>query len=205
MKIISIFAILLLPCLSFAGSYYCNGNTKQSGSSWYYPNGNTAQSGSSVYYPNGNTLKSGSSLYYRNGNTLRSGDSLYYANGNTLKSGSSFYYQNGNTLKSDSSCYHQNGNSIGDCPRSYNISLAAGDNSLDATLNLRDGNLAGLSHQFTVSNSEASIVLDENGDILDIRHICSGTLDPAVQAILLDYKSLDAQKKSQVRDQICGP
>lgn len=200
MGIIS-FLILLLPCASFAGSYYCNGNTKQSGSSWYYPNGNTAQSGSSVYYPNGNTLKSGSSLYYRNGNTLRSGDSLYYSNGNTLKSGSSFYYQNGNTLKSGSSCYHQNGNSIGDCPKSYNITLATGDNSLDATLNLNEGTLKGLTHQFAAT----SLVLDENGDILDIRHICSGTLDPAVESILSDYKSLDAQKKSQVRDQICGP
>ena len=200
MRIFSFF-VLLLPCLSFASSYYCNGNTKQSGSSWYYPNGNTAQSGSSVYYMNGNTLKSGSSIYYRNGNTLRSGDSLYYSNGNTLKSGSSFYYQNGNTLKSDSSCYYQNGNPIGDCPVSYNISLATGDNSLDATINLREGSLVGLSHQFGTT----SIVLDANGDILDIRHICSGTLDPAVESIISSYKTLDAQKKSQVRDQICGP
>jgi len=204
-RTINIIALLFLPLFSFASSNYCNGNTKQSGSTWYYPNGYTAQSGGTTYYPNGDTLKSGTTLYYRNGYTLRSGSTLYYSNGNTLKSGSTFYHQNGYTLKSGSSCYYSNGNTMGECPRTLNLTLGSGNNALDATLNLVEEKLTGLIHQFATSSGEASLVLDENGNVVDIRLICSGTLDPAVSSILSDYKSLDAQKKSQVRDQICGP
>lgn len=186
-----------------AGSYYCNGATKNSGSSWYYPNGATTQSGSSVYYENGATLKSGSSIYFRNGATFVSGSSMYYSNGATLKSGSSYYHSNGATMISGSSCYYQNGSSMGSCPTTFRIQAGLGTNDLEVVVNLSTGELKSLSYGFTTNGRLGILTLEGDGSVEDIQYECSSTNDSGVQALLNDYKTMSSEQQSKVRTNIC--
>lgn len=203
MKILSGISILLFAVQSIASSYYCNGTTKQSGSTWYYPNGATAQSSSTVYYENGATLKSGSSLYFKNGATFVSGSTMYYSSGSTLRSGSSYYHSNGSTLKSGSSCYYENGSSMGSCPATLRIQAGLGDNDLEVVVSLQSGDMTSLSYSFVSSGQSGYATLAGDGIVKDIQYNCNGTSDSDVDDLLKGYQSLSTDQKSKVRANIC--